>query len=232
MQFPGTSPDVVFAATTSTGTVEVAMEETVDEQDPGGTDTGSESADQNYSWRDTWLRPIVIAPIVIFLFAGLAAGAWLFQPWKLFVDDVVDEAAPTSQTTSPNPTSSAAAEPEPTPEVIAKGKFISHEHDTNGTVKVLELPDGDRVLRLENFETSNGPDLKVWLAAAPVIPGTDGWFVFDDDEHVDLGPLKGNIGNQNYKIPAKVDLDELSSVSIWCDRFSVSFGAAELSATT
>ena len=204
----------------------------MDEQDPGGTNTGSESADQNYSWRDTWLRPIVIAPIVIFLFAGLAAGAWLFQPWKLFVDDVVDEAAPTSQTTSPNPTSSAAAEPELVPGVIAKGKFISHEHDTTGTAKILELPDGDRVLRLENFETSNGPDLKVWLAAAPVIPGTDGWFVFDDDEHVDLGPLKGNIGNQNYKIPAKVDLDQLSSVSIWCDRFSVSFGAAELSANT
>jgi len=208
------------------------MEATVDKQNAGDTETNRESADQNYSWRDTWLRPIVVAPIVIFLFAGLAAGAWLFQPWKLFVDDVVDEAAPTSQTTSPNPTSSATAEPEPTPEVIAKGKFISHEHDTNGTAKVLELPDGDRVLRLENFETSNGPDLKVWLAAAPVIPGTDGWFVFDDDEHVDLGPLKGNIGNQNYKIPAKVDIDQLSSVSIWCDRFSVSFGAAELSATT
>ena len=195
----------------------------------GESQTGDETQDRASSWRATWFRPIVIAPMVLFLIAGLAAGAFLFQPWKLFVDDVVDEAAPTTQTVSPDPGSSAEPTAEARPEVLAKGKFISHEHDTQGTAKVLQLPDGDRVLRLENFETSNGPDLKVWLAAAPVIPGTDGWFVFDDDKHVDLGALKGNIGNQNYKIPAKVDLAELSSVSIWCDRFSVSFGAAELS---
>jgi hypothetical protein len=68
----------------------------------------------------------------------------------------------------------------------------------------------------------------VWLSDAPVLPGTDGWFVFDDGEYVDLGALKGNVGNQNYAIPADVDLTDLSSVTIWCDRFNVSFGAAEL----
>ena len=66
-------------------------------------------------------------------------------------------------------------------------------------------------------------------AGGKVIDGPDGWFVFDDGEYVDLGSLKGNKGSQNYAIPADVDLADLTSVAIWCDRFSVSFGAAELS---
>ena len=85
------------------------------------------------------------------------------------------------------------------------------------------------MLRIEDLDTDNGPDLKVWLTDAPVIDGPDGWFVFDDGEYVDLGSLKGNKGSQNYAIPADVDLADLTSVAIWCDRFSVSFGAAELS---
>jgi hypothetical protein len=52
--------------------------------------------------------------------------------------------------------------------------------------------------------------------------------VFDDGRYVDLGSLKGNVGNQNYVIPADVDLTTLSSLSLWCDRFDVSFGAATL----
>ena len=93
---------------------------------------------------------------------------------------------------------------------------------------MLRLPDGSRVLRLENLRTSNGPKLQVWLADAPVLPGKDGWYVFDDGRHVDLGALKGNIGSSNYPIPADVDLAALPSVTIWCDRFNVSFAAAEL----
>jgi hypothetical protein len=88
------------------------------------------------------------------------------------------------------------------------------------------------VLRIENLDTSNGPDLKVWLTDAPVIEGEDGWRVFDDGAYVDLGALKGNQGSQNYTIPADVDLSDLTSVAIWCDRFSVSFGAAELQPAT
>ena len=63
---------------------------------------------------------------------------------------------------------------------LASGEFISHEHGTAGTVRILELPDGSRVLRIEDLDTDNGPDLKVWLTDAPVIDGPDGWFVFDD----------------------------------------------------
>ena len=112
--------------------------------------------------------------------------------------------------------------------MLSSGSFISHEHPTTGTVQILQLPDGSRVLRIENLNTSNGPDLKVWLTNAPVIEGVAGWGVFDDGQWVDLGALKGNQGSQNYEIPADVDLSGLSSMSIWCDRFNVSFGAASL----
>jgi len=112
--------------------------------------------------------------------------------------------------------------------VLSEGTFISHEHSTSGTAMILELADGTRVLRLEDLQTSDGPQLEVWLTDQPVIDGVDGWGVFDDGAYESLGPLKGNVGNQNYKIPAGVDLEDLSSVSIWCVRFSVSFGAAEL----
>ncbi len=162
-----------------------------------------------------WRRPAVLIPAILVVLGLLIVAAGAFQPWRLVLDQTVDEAVP-----------AAAAAAAPT--TILSGQFISHEHDTQGTARVLETADGQRVLRLEGLRTSNGPDLKVWLSDAPVLPGTDGWFVFDDGEYVDLGALKGNVGNQNYAIPADVDLTDLSSVTIWCDRFNVSFGAAEL----
>jgi hypothetical protein len=58
--------------------------------------------------------------------------------------------------------------------------------------------------------------------------GQAGWHVFDDGEYVSLGKLKGNKGSQNYTLPDGIDLARYTSVSIWCDRFDVSFGAAEL----
>lgn len=168
----------------------------------------------------------------------------LFQPWRLVTDRFVDEALPgaapismTPSSTAP-PTISGAPEPSPSqqpstppqtgPQTIASGRLISHEHDTTGSVAVLRLPDGSRVLRLENLDTSDGPDLKVWLSDAAVVQGKAGWHVFDDGRYRNLGDLKGNHGNQNYAIPADADLSVLRSVTIWCDRFNVSFGAAAL----
>jgi hypothetical protein len=167
-------------------------------------------------------RPLTLTLLV----AGvvLAAGAViLFQPWKLVVDDRVAEAVPVAAPSAPDAPASSAG-----PTVLARGELISHEHDTSGSVVVLELPDGSRVLRLEELDTSNGPDLQVWITDAPVIEGTDGWQVFDDGRFVDLGDLKGNIGSSNYPLPAEVDLAQLSSVTVWCQRFAVSFGAAAL----
>ena len=158
------------------------------------------------------------------LFIALGAVAlagtllWWFQPWLLIVDSKVSESAPVS-ISSPSAASST--------ELLA-GSFISHEHQTTGTARIIELADGSRVLRLENFETSNGPDLEVWLSDAAVIEGQAGWFLADDGDYVSLGKLKGNKGDQNYVIPSDLDLSRFSSISIWCVRFSVSFGAAEL----
>jgi len=161
---------------------------------------------------------VVLAAAVV----AAVVGAAVFEPWKLVVDERVQEAVPT-----------AAAAPAPAePVVLARGTLISHEHDSSGAVTVLRLPDGSRVLRLEDLRTSNGPRLQVWLSDAPVLPGTDGWRVFDDGRHLDLGDLKGNIGSSNYPIPPDVDLASLPSVSIWCARFHVSFAAAELRPVT
>lgn len=127
---------------------------------------------------------------------------------------------------------SAAAPAATEPTVLATGTFISHEHPTSGTARILQLADGTRVLRLENLQTSNGPMLEVWLANAPVKDGIDGWRVFDSAPHISLGDLKGNVGDQNYMIPAEVNLADYTAVTIWCARFHVSFGAAALTANS
>lgn len=170
-------------------------------------------------------RPLIWTVLGLVVVA-FVAGMVVFQPWKLFVDRTVDDAAPTASAPA------ASADPAAAPVELLRGVLISHEHESSGSVVVLELPDGSRVLRLEDLDTSDGPLLKVWLTDAPVIDGTDGWYVFDDGAYVDLGELRGNVGSSNYAIPADVDLDALTSMTIWCDNFDVSFAAAELAPVT
>jgi hypothetical protein len=189
------------------------------------------------------LRQLVRKPltwtVVALLAVGAAVGLYWFQPWKLFTDQRVNEAAPVAAApggVSPSPggpvaggSASAGALPQVN-RVIATGTFVSHEHPTKGTVRLTELTDGRRVLTIENLDTSNGPDLRVWLTDRPVGVDRSAWTVFDDGRYVELGPLKGNKGTQNYDVPSEVSIDEYRSVTIWCKRFSVSFGAADLSA--
>jgi hypothetical protein len=180
------------------------------------------------SSRNTARRPLRRRPLVrIAAAAGavlVVVGLVLFEPWQLVVDQRVDEAAPVAAA----PAVPAEPAPPAEPVVLARGELISHEHESSGAVVVVELPDGSRVLRLEELNTSNGPDLHVWLTDAPVIEGRAGWGVFDDGRYIDLGDLKGNIGSSNYPLPPDVDLAQLSSVSVWCERFAVSFAAAAL----
>ncbi|GGY12132.1 DM13 domain-containing protein [Streptomyces hiroshimensis] len=168
-------------------------------------------------------KPAVIGVLIAGVLA-VAAGLVWFQPWKLWVDETVRESAP-GVAGHARPGSADGVR------TLATGELISHEHHTSGSVRILQLPDGTRTLRLENLDTSNGPDLKVLITDAPVKPGRDGWYVFDDGAHISLGSLKGNKGDQNYALPADVDLNRYTSVSIWCDRFDVSFGATALSRT-
>ena len=91
-------------------------------------------------------------------------------------------------------------------------------HNVEGVAKVLVLADGKSFLRLENLKSTNGPDLYVYLS-------TDK----DASDIVNLGRLKGNIGNQNYEIPEGTDTSKYNTVLIWCKAFSTLFGSAKLS---
>jgi hypothetical protein len=172
---------------------------------------------------------VIWAAVVVAAIVG-AAGLYWFQPWRLFTNSTVNEALPSAApTTQGSPDASATPSPPPPQNVLlATGAFITHEHETTGTTRLVRLADGRVQLTLENLATSDGPDLHVWLTDQPVIEGQAGWHVFDDGRYVELGPLKANNGNQVYDVPDGVDLDGLTSVSIWCKRFSVSFGAATL----
>lgn len=91
-------------------------------------------------------------------------------------------------------------------------------HNAEGVAKVIQLEDGTYLLRLENFRSTNGPDLYVYLSTDKT-----------NTDVVNLGKLKGNIGNQNYPIPSGTDLTKYNNVLIWCRSFAVLFGSAQLS---
>jgi electron transfer DM13 len=90
-------------------------------------------------------------------------------------------------------------------------------HNAEGQVKVIKLSNGSNFLRLEDFRSTNGPDLYVYLSRDK-----------SNSDFVNLGKLKGNVGDQNYKIPEGTDLSKYDTVLIWCQAFSVLFGSAEL----
>jgi hypothetical protein len=160
-------------------------------------------------------RPFVIAGGVVFLVTGWA----LFRPELLFVNKKVNEGFPTSANAAVAVSMSNDAMP------LLSGVFRNGAHETRGTATIHQLSNGKRVLRLTNFETSNGPDVRVLLVAANDVNDNDD---VKNGRPVELGPLKGNIGDQNYDVPANLDLQTYRCVSIWCNRFSVNFGAAPL----
>ena len=88
----------------------------------------------------------------------------------------------------------------------------------------MQDPTGKQFVRVENLETTNGPDLFVYLSTNPP-DGPEDQF---DDDYINLGRLEGNLGSSNYEVPADTDLTRFASVVIWCDRFNSAFGAAGL----
>ena len=113
------------------------------------------------------------------------------------------------------------------PVVLASGSFITIDpiHGADGTATIYQLPDGSRVLRFEDFRSSNGPDLRVFLSTE--VPTST--FAGLGEDEIELGRLKGNIGSQNYDIPADIDLAQYRSIVIYCLPFRVVFSSAELS---
>lgn len=155
--------------------------------------------------------------IIIGLGAIVLAIAWYaFRPELLFVNKTVREEFPGGP---------AIASIEKGPMAVTKGSFKGLAHETKGLASIYQLADGKRTLRLTEFATSNGPDVHVYLVAAEVEKGND---AVKQAGFIDLGSMKGNIGDQNYEIPADADLSKYRTVSIWCARFGVNFGTAAL----
>ncbi len=190
-------------------------------------------------------RRWVIVALVAIGIPALIAAWWLGSP--LFLDSEVDEAFPMAaaavipddmtveqveaemQTALEAP-AVAADDPMPaevTPTTIVSGAFtdIDDLHQGSGTATIYALEDGSRVLRFENFEVTNGPNLHVLLTPATDVSSRDD---LDAAGYVDLGPLKGNVGSQNYEIPADLDLADFGSVVIYCVPFHVVFSVATL----
>ena len=153
-----------------------------------------------------WKLVIPIAAVAAFL-------AWYaFRPERLVVNRRVDEAMPAAQASS-------------SPQPLASGQFYSILHPTAGTATIYQMGDGSRVLRFTGFSTSNGPDVHVYMVASD--DAKDSASVLHAG-FIDLGTIKGNMGDQNYTLGADVDLSKYRAVSVWCKRFSVNFGAARL----
>ena len=154
--------------------------------------------------------------VAISIAAVAAVVAWYaFRPERLVVNRRVDEALPTAQGGRPS-------------RPIVSGQFYSILHPTAGTATIYQMGDGNRVLRLTHFSTSNGPDVHVYMVAADDAKDVA---TVQHAGFVDLGVIKGNIGDQNYTLGGDLDLAKYRAVSIWCKRFSVNFGAAALRPT-
>jgi len=149
---------------------------------------------------------------------ALAIAWYAFRPELLLVDKTVSEDFPGG---------AQMASIQKGPMSITKGDFKSLAHETKGLASIYQLADGKRTLRLTEFETSNGPDVHVYLTAAEVQKGND---AIKEAGFIDLGSMKGNKGDQNYDIPADADLNKYKNVAIWCARFGVNFAQAALAA--
>ena len=134
----------------------------------------------------------------------VAAGWYAFRPEKLFVDETVSEKAAVGART------------------IRKATFGSYAHETTGTASLVQAGETTSV-RLTGFKTSNGPDVHLYLVKGEDPQATQRGFI-------DLGTLKGNVGDQNYAVPSGTNLSEYGAVAVWCKRFNVGFGGASLPA--
>jgi len=158
----------------------------------------------------------VIAGLVM---VAVVAIAWyLFRPELLFVNRAVNEALPEA-------TAMATPAPATPHSILSAGRFHSVAHESTGVATIHQLPDGRRIVRLTEFETFNGPDVRVYLVAADDVSGSE---TVTRAGFVDLEALKGDKGHQNYELPGGVDLDQYRAVTIWCRRFGVNFATAAL----
>jgi hypothetical protein len=158
--------------------------------------------------------------------SGSASGLASDNVDQSTTDDMNDEMAKEG---TPTKNESSQDMPDQGDEILrlVEGSFVDRTHPGTGTAVVLSNSDqSQRFLRLEeDFATDNGPDLNVYLVAGVNVDSDAGEF---DDDFIDLGDLKGNIGAQNYELAPGTDLSEYNTVVIWCVRFGVAFTVADL----
>ncbi|MFI9009815.1 DM13 domain-containing protein [Actinosynnema sp. NPDC053489] len=179
-------------------------------------------------------KRVVVLGVAGVLAVALVVGLYLFQPWRLVTERTVDEQlllpGPTSATTQAvtttvvTTTGPAVTTTPVGPVALASGPFRSLEHETTGTATLVRLPGGGHAVQFEALETSDGPDLHVYLSDKP----SDSPEAAFGSGFTNLGELRGNRGNQVYPVPAEVDLKTVRSVVIWCKRFSAGFAVAPL----
>ena len=163
-----------------------------------------------------WIKfgiPIAAIVVLVAWYASRPERLAIDRPERLAIDRRVDEAMPSGQDS---------------PQSLFSGQFYSIAHPTKGIATIYWTGGAVRVLRLTNFSTSNGPDVHVYMVAADDAKDVA---TVQQAGFIDLGVLKGNIGDQNYVLGGNVDLRKYRAVSIWCKRFSVNFGAAALKPT-
>lgn len=160
------------------------------------------------SWlsRRKWALVAVGLPVLI-------AVWWAFRPEKLWINQKVNEPAPFNSSSDSQP--------------IYTGRLEGKAHKTSGRATIYKAPDGRQFLRLTDFSTSNGPDVHVVLARRDESSLTQE-IVKGELDSLELGTLKGNQGDQNYDLPASVDLQKYNAVVIYCERFHAVFGVAKL----
>ncbi|QFZ22483.1 DM13 domain-containing protein [Saccharothrix syringae] len=182
-------------------------------------------------------KRVVVVGVAGVLVVALVVGLYLFQPWRLWTDRTADDAllvqagatttgamTAESMTAESMITPSGTTAPPAGPVVVASGAFRSLEHDTAGSASLVRLPGGGHAVQFEALDTSDGPDLYVYLSPAPA-ESEEAAF---GSGFTNLGKLRANKGNQVYEVPAGTDVSGVRSVVIWCKRFSAGFGVAPL----
>ena len=163
---------------------------------------------------------ILIGTIVV---AGVLL--YLFQPWRLWTKVEANDPAITAQQTQDKKQETATSKEEKTqePKLLKSGTFRSIFHETKGQANIYQLPNGKKVLRLENLESSDGPDVKVIIT--PEKNATSGW---EKGKYFKISDVKATHGNVNYDLPDELTEEDMGTLVIWCERFNESFGAADL----
>ncbi len=162
------------------------------------------------------MKKLVLAVITAIL---VLLGVFYFRFQTYFIENRVSEEMPSMATDSRQPVLQEST-------ILKQGDFVDADffHKGSGKAYIIEYSDNKKILRFENFETINGPDLYVYLSKNAALSGD----LKSLGDFLDLGRLKGNIGNQNYELPQDIPIDEYQSAVIWCKKFGVLFPYAVL----